>query len=77
MRWVVTDEDIQSFLARNASKHDSQIALIQSALQFLWPEGAPHEAIDRVVVAALARPATVGPSRRASQPSAGAALPGL
>jgi hypothetical protein len=55
----VSDDDIQVFLARNASKHESQISLIRSAVRFLWPEGAPREAAERVVVAALARPSIV------------------
>jgi hypothetical protein len=55
----VSDEAIQVFLARNASKHESQISLIRSAVRFLWPEGAPRDAAERVVVAALARPSMV------------------
>jgi hypothetical protein len=67
MRRSVTDEDIRSFLARNAHKHSSQISLIQSAIHFLWPDGAPNEAIDRVVLAALSVPGGIGSRPRASQ----------
>lgn len=59
MNRYVSDDDIQVFLARNASKHESQISLIRSAVRFLWPEGAPRDAAERVVVAALARPSIV------------------
>lgn len=56
MKRQITDGDIESFLARNAAKHASQLTLIGSALIFLWPEGAPPGAAERVVTACLAHP---------------------
>ena len=52
----ITDRDIELFLTRNAGKHASQLTLIGSALIFLWPDGAPVGAAERVVTACLAHP---------------------
>ncbi len=52
----ISDNDIEAFLIRNASKHASQLTLIGSALTFLWPDGAPAGAAERVVRACLAHP---------------------
>ena len=56
MERQITDRDIELFLTRNASKHTSQLILIGSALIFLWPDGAPAGAAERVVTACLAHP---------------------
>lgn len=56
MQRQISDNDIEAFLVRNASKHGSQLTLIGSALTFLWPEGAPAGAAERVVRACLAHP---------------------
>jgi hypothetical protein len=56
MERQITERDIELFLTRNAGKHASQLTLIGSALIFLWPDGAPPGAAERVVNACLAHP---------------------
>lgn len=46
---TVTDEDILSFLRENWAIHRSQITLIQSAVELLWPEGLTEERFERVI----------------------------
>jgi hypothetical protein len=67
MRRTISDSDIEAFLLRNAEKHASQLSLIESAVTFLWPEGAPPEEARRVVLAALARPSLGSVPRQARE----------
>ncbi len=49
MARVISDDEIQAFLRRNAERYPSQISLIQAAVGLLWPEGAPTGGAERVV----------------------------
>ena len=46
---IISDDDIQTFLRRNAELYQSQISLMQAAVDLLWPEGAPTGGAERVV----------------------------
>lgn len=64
----VSDEDIRRFLVQNGERYASQVALMQAAVQRLWPEGAPAEGAERVVRFCLAQAAS---PRARMLPSAG------
>ena len=53
MERPITDEDIAKFIRLNKEKYSSQIALMQAAVQLLWPLGAPTAAGERVARAVL------------------------
>jgi len=61
---IISDDDIQAFLRRNANRYKSQITLIQAAVDVLWPEGPPTGGAERVVRVCLESPV-----RRHSSPS--------
>ncbi len=54
---MISDEEIHTFLRRNAASYSSQISLIQAAVDLLWPEGAPTGGAERVVRLCLDGPA--------------------
>ena len=64
MARVIDDDDIQTFLRRNAHRYSSQISLIQDAVRLLWPDGPPTGGAERVVRACFDSPA-----RRLTSPS--------
>jgi len=68
MARIIGDDEIQSFLQRNAHHYPSQISLIQAAVDLLWPEGAPTGGAERVVRVCLdgaaQRPSGSPPSGR-------------
>jgi hypothetical protein len=49
MARVVSDDDIEVFLRRNAADYPWQISLIQAAVRLLLPHGAPSGSAERVV----------------------------
>jgi len=49
MPTTISDNDIATFLLRNAREYPSQISLIQAAVRLLWPKGAPTGGAERVV----------------------------
>ena len=49
MARVISDDEIQAFLRRNADRYSSQMSLIQAAVALLWPEGPPTGGAERVV----------------------------
>jgi hypothetical protein len=49
MNRMITDDDIRAFLKKNWSSYPFQVALIQGAVETLWPMGPPEGGLERVV----------------------------
>jgi hypothetical protein len=49
MNQKITDEKILGYLRKNWHRFPSHMALMQAAVQSLWPDGAPQDGGERVV----------------------------